>query len=238
MNFYLKHPLMAAQDPRMKKLLKEEGLKGFGAYWIIIEKLGMLPDSYAEFEYLRPFCKEMRLSFAYIKKIILNYELFTIYEDGYFEPEELNPPRKRGQKMSKSVPELAKSEAKNDENRQKTPLNKTNFEQDNSANILKHASLAENGIDTIKENIKDIIITTATTEEKEETAVAADDIFGGLESDDREKTQVPFCMPKAGGGVCPFGTASAMTQLTVPNDTAHQPKPRSLSPSKCVIGSA
>ena len=237
MNFYLKHPLMAAQDPRMKKLLKEEGLKGFGVYWIIIEKLGMMPDSYAEFEYLRPFCKEMRLSFAYIKKIILNYELFTIYEDGYFEPEELNPPRKRGQKTSKSLQDLAKSEAKNDENRQKTLLNQANPEQDNFANILKHASLAENGIDTIKENIKDII-TTATTEEKEETAVAADDILLGLESEDREKTQVPFCMPKAEGGVCPFGTASAMTQLTVPNDTAHQPKPRSSTPPKCVIGSA
>lgn len=238
MNFYFEHSIVAVSDPRMKNLLKKEGLKGLGAYWIIIEKLEMLPESYAEFEYLRPFCKALKISFAYIQKIILNYGLFTLYEDGYFEPEELNPPHKKEQKTSKSVQESADSDAKNDENRQKTLLKQANSEQDNSANILKHAYLDKNNVDTIKENIKDIILTTATTEEKEETAAVADEILLGLETDGREKTQVPFGMPKAGGGVCPFGTASAMTQLTVPNDTAHQPKPRCSSPPKCVIGTA
>lgn len=77
-NFYLQYPLMAMCDSRMENLLDKEGFKGLGAYWIIIEKLEMLPQPYAQFEYLRPFCKSMKESFAYIKKIILNYELFSI----------------------------------------------------------------------------------------------------------------------------------------------------------------
>ena len=69
-NFYLQHPLMAMHDPRMQNLLAKETLKGTGAYWFIIEKLELLPESRAQVEYLRPFCKVHKISFAYIKKII------------------------------------------------------------------------------------------------------------------------------------------------------------------------
>ena len=44
-NFYLQHPLMAMHDPRMQNLLAKETLKGTGAYWFIIEKLELLPES-------------------------------------------------------------------------------------------------------------------------------------------------------------------------------------------------
>ena len=43
-NFYLQHPIMAMNDPRMKKLIDKERLKGSGAYWFIIEKLALLPE--------------------------------------------------------------------------------------------------------------------------------------------------------------------------------------------------
>ena len=42
-NFYLQHPLMAMHDPRMQDLFDKEGPRGTGAYWIIIEKLSILP---------------------------------------------------------------------------------------------------------------------------------------------------------------------------------------------------
>ena len=48
---------MAMNDPRMQNLLDEEGLRGIGAYWIIIEKLSMLPEPRTQLEYLRPFAK-------------------------------------------------------------------------------------------------------------------------------------------------------------------------------------
>ena len=94
-NFYLQHPLMAMHDPRMQNLLAKETLKGTGAYWFIIEKLELLPESRAQVEYLRSFCKVHKISFAYIKKIIFGYQLFDFEEDGYFMPAELNPIHER-----------------------------------------------------------------------------------------------------------------------------------------------
>ena len=99
-NFYLQHPLMAMHDPRMQYLLKMEKLKGTGAYWFVIEKLAMLPGSCVDMEFLRPYCKMHKISFAYVKKIILGYELFDFEEDGSFAPAELNPNRfKSGRKQ-------------------------------------------------------------------------------------------------------------------------------------------
>ena len=43
-NFYFQHSLMSMFDPRMKHLVDNEGLRGLGAYWIIIEKLSILPE--------------------------------------------------------------------------------------------------------------------------------------------------------------------------------------------------
>lgn len=94
-NFYLQHPLMAMHDPRMQNLLAKETLKGTGAYWFIIEKLELLPESRAQVEYLRSFCKVHKISFVYIKKIIFGYQLFDFEEDGYFMPAELNPIHER-----------------------------------------------------------------------------------------------------------------------------------------------
>lgn len=230
-NFYLQHPLMAVKDARMKVLIKKEKLRGIGAYWFIMEQLGMQPGQRAKLEDIRPFCNQ-DVPFAYLKRIICEYQLFAFDEDGFFTPEELNPtPQKPAKKARKS----AKSQPKNDENQQKVSKISTNPLEENFGNSLNNGNLAKNELN-IKENIKDII-TTATTEEKEETAVAADDILLSSETDSGEKLQVLFCMPKAGGGVCPFGTTPAMTHLTVPNDTSLQPKPRSSSPPKYVIGS-
>ena len=52
---------MAMNDPRMRNLTEEEGLKGLGAYWIIIEKLALLPEPRAQLEYLRPFCSSKKI---------------------------------------------------------------------------------------------------------------------------------------------------------------------------------
>ncbi|WP_418697875.1 hypothetical protein [Bacteroides sp.] len=104
-NFYLQHPLMAMNDPRMKKLVADDNLRGSGGYWFIIEKLSLLPEPYAQMEYLQPFCKVHKISFSYLKKIILGYELFSIDKDGYFTPLPLNvSPAKKEEKTGKKQP--------------------------------------------------------------------------------------------------------------------------------------
>lgn len=99
-NFYLQHQLMAMHDPRMQKLFDEEGPRGIGTYWIIIEKLSMLPDARAQLKYLRSSTGK-KLSITYIEKIIRNFQLFILEEDGFFSPEELNPAKKKGEKNGK-----------------------------------------------------------------------------------------------------------------------------------------
>lgn len=229
-NFYLKHPLMAMCDRRMKNLVKQEGLKGTGAYWFILEILGTMPNQCGQFEDLRPFCKQLKISFAYIKKIILEYQLFSMDEEGNFEPEELNPPHKTEQKATKNTQEFDNSDTKNDENRQKASRNSTNPESQEFHKALIHRDLT-NSTSIIKENIKDIT-TTATTEEKEETAAVADDILLKLEIGVKAKPEIRLCIPIA------CSTTSETTQVTVRNDTGHQPKPRSSVLTSCVIGGA
>ena len=192
-NFYLQHPLMAMHDPRMQYLLKMEKLKGTGAYWFVIEKLAMLPGSCVDMEFLRPYCKMHKISFAYVKKIILGYELFDFEEDGSFAPAELNPLHKPVQKreetvadktgkpedsVRKTVPkttgnvsESSVSWSKNDEKRQKTSREKAEKRTGKSDKTLNDSIISESVDTDNKENIKDIK-TTATTEEKE--AAAAD----------------------------------------------------------------
>jgi len=117
-NFYLQHPLMAMCDPRMEYLLEKEKLKGTGAYWFVIEKLAMLPDSCGDMKYLRPFCKDYKISFAYVKKIIFGYGLFDFEEDGSFTPAELNP-------IGRQVQVRKETDGDEDEKPEKTVREKT-----------------------------------------------------------------------------------------------------------------
>lgn len=71
-NFYLQHSLMAMNDPRMRNLTEKEGLKGLGAYWIIIEKLALLPEPRAQLEYLRPFCSSKKYPLPTLQKSFWN----------------------------------------------------------------------------------------------------------------------------------------------------------------------
>ena len=100
-NFYLQHQLMAMHDPRMQNLFDEEGPRGIGTYWIIIEKLSLLPDAKAQLKYLRSSTNK-KLSITYIEKIIRNFQLFALEEDGSFSPEELNPLKKKEKKTARS----------------------------------------------------------------------------------------------------------------------------------------
>lgn len=173
-NFYLQHSLMAMNDPRMKHLLEVEGLRGLGAYWMILEKLALLPEPRAQLDYLRPYCHSKKTSFAYLKKIIIEFQLFEVDEDEYFTPLELNPMKKREQKSAKSIEESADSNAKNDEKRQKTSGNNFKNQAQKSGKPLNNTIVSNTDTPLFKENIKDII--TTATKEKETAAATTEDL--------------------------------------------------------------
>ena len=173
-NFYLQHPLMAMCDPRMQQLTEKEGLRGLGAYWVIIEKLGMLPEPRARQEYLRPHCDGKKITLAYLLKIIREYGLFELEEDGYFTPKELNPPRKNDEKTAKKGEAEPYSKAKNDEKRQKTPRENAEKQLPKTSNTLENSKLPKTAEKNNKENINNHIKTTAASAAEEETAADAD----------------------------------------------------------------
>ena len=162
---------MAMHDPRMQNLFDEEGPRGIGTYWIIIEKLSLLPDAKAQLKYLRSSTSK-KLSITYIEKIIRNFQLFVLEEDGSFSPEELNPVKKKEKKTAKSDRANDVADAKNDENRQKTAEEKTENSNEKQANTLNTSTDKETSREVFKENIKDI--TTSAIKEKE--TAAADDV--------------------------------------------------------------
>lgn len=188
-NFYLQHSLMAMNDPRMKILIEEEGVKGFGAYWVIIEKLALLPEPRAQLEYLRPFCTGRRISLVYLKKIILKYNLFIIEEDDYFSALELNPIKKRAKKTEENGVKSADSEQKNERKWKKTSENSSEIKPKKSDNHLSDSHIAKSDNNLFKENIKDNI--TSAAKEKE-TSAAADDDKSSKVNDDFGRPQPPL----------------------------------------------
>lgn len=171
-NFYLQHPIMAMNDPRMKKLIDKERLKGSGAYWFIIEKLALLPEPRAQLEYLQPFCVGRKIPLSYLQKIIREYDLFIFDEDNYFTPAELNPAKKKDEKSVENVSGTDVSVSENNRKVQKSSRKKAEKESLKVGNSLNGSLLPKDTPAIGKENIKDIK-TTATTEEKEETAADA-----------------------------------------------------------------
>lgn len=250
-NFYLQHPLMAMHDPRMQYLLKMEKLKGTGAYWFVIEKLAMLPGSCVDMEFLRPYCKMHKISFAYVKKIILGYELFDFEEDGSFAPAELNPLHKSVQKreetvadktgkpedsVRKTVPkttgnvsESSVSWSKNDEKRQKTSREKAAKRTEKSDKTLNDSIISESVDTDNKENIKDILTTAA--EEKERNAAAAD--FSNVES---RRTDAAACCTVATVQRSQCHTSPLpVPHFSVPNAALHTCSSVALGTLKCGI---
>lgn len=66
-------------------------------------EIGYVARLMCRYGVLRPYCKMHKISFAYVKKIILGYELFDFEEDGSFAPAELNPLHKPVQKREETV---------------------------------------------------------------------------------------------------------------------------------------
>ena len=172
-NFYLQHPLMAMYDPRMKHLVEQEGLKGLGAYWIIIEKLSLLPEPRAQQDFLHPYCDRKKIKLSYLMNIIYEYELFDIDEEGFFMPRELNPLRKKEKKASEMSEKVPTFDAKKHEKSKKTARKSTGISRRKNDKNLNNSELVNKSDSHLKENIKDNIKTTAATKNKK-TAAAAD----------------------------------------------------------------
>ena len=183
-HFYLKHEIMAFNDPRIQNMLRQEGGKAYGAYWYIMEKLSLLPDMEAELKYLKPFATR-NFTYPYMMKIVMNFGLFTV-TDSCFSPVQLNTkcvaePQKVEENTAENSGQNGKKYPDNDvkpgknagfstKNRQTMDKNRDGNESGINCNSQNNSGLSDSSIQH-KENIRDIITTAA--KEKEISAVAA-----------------------------------------------------------------
>ncbi|WP_308760353.1 hypothetical protein [uncultured Bacteroides sp.] len=123
----------------------------------IRKRMEVLPEPRAQEEYLRPHCDKKKKILSYLMKIIREYRLFELEEDGYFMPKELNPLRKKDEKTRKTEEGKPVSDAKNDgkqpKRKRETPENKQKTDKNLQYNNLPKT------IEVNQENIKDLKIT-------------------------------------------------------------------------------
>ena len=183
-HFYLKHEIMAFNDPRVQNMLRQEGGKAYGAYWYIMEKLSLLPDMEADLKYLKPFATR-NFTYPYMMKIVTNFGLFTV-TDSCFSPVQLNTkcvaePQKVEENTAENSGQNGKKYPDNDvkpgknagfstKNRQTMDKNRDGNESEINCNTPNISVLSNENLQH-KENIRDIITTAA--KEKEISAVAA-----------------------------------------------------------------
>ena len=183
-HFYLKHEIMAFNDPRIQNMLRQEGGKAYGAYWYIMEKLSLLPDMEAELKYLKPFATR-NFTYPYMMKIVTNFGLFTV-TDSCFSPVQLNTkcvaePQKVEENTAENSGQNGKKYPDNDvkpgknagfstKNRQTMDKKRDGNESEMNCNTPNISGLSNENLQQ-KENIRDIITTAA--KEKEISAVAA-----------------------------------------------------------------
>ena len=183
-HFYLKHEIMAFNDPRIQNMLRQEGGKAYGAYWYIMEKLSLLPDMEAELKYLKPFATR-NFTYPYMMKIVTKFGLFTV-TDSCFSPVQLNTkcvaePQKAEENTVENSGQNGKKYPDNDvkpgknagfstKNRQTMDKNRDGNESEINCNTPNISVLSNENLQH-KENIRDIITTAA--KEKEISAVAA-----------------------------------------------------------------
>ena len=184
-HFYLKHEIMAFNDPRIQNMLRQEGGKAYGAYWYIMEKLSLLPDMEAELKYLKPFATR-NFTYPYMMKIVTNFGLFTV-TDSCFSPVQLNTkcvaePQKVEENTAENSGQNGKKYPDNDvkpgknagfstKNRQTMDKNRDGNESEINCNTPNISGLSNENLQQ-KENIRDIITTAA--KEKEISAAAID----------------------------------------------------------------
>ena len=184
-HFYLKHEIMAFNDPRIQNMLRQEGGKAYGAYWYIMEKLSLLPDMEAELKYLKPFATR-NFTYPYMMKIVTKFGLFTV-TDSCFSPVQLNTkcvaePQKAEENTAENSGQNGKKYPDNDvkpgknagfstKNRQTMDKNRDGNESEINCNTPNISGLSNENLQQ-KENIRDIITTAA--KEKEISAAAID----------------------------------------------------------------
>lgn len=84
-NFF-KHDASASNDERIMVLIEREGLKGYGAYWMLIEALRKQEDLYSSFSLLRSLAYRSRVHVDFLMRIVKDFGLFVVEGERFYSP--------------------------------------------------------------------------------------------------------------------------------------------------------
>lgn len=99
--YYFSHDSNARNDEKILSLRMDLGMEGYGIFWSIIE---MLRDSnnYKMRTHYERIAFELHVNSETVKKVINDYELFTIEDDYFFSESLLSRMKKREEKSQKA----------------------------------------------------------------------------------------------------------------------------------------
>ncbi|MFV0404388.1 MAG: Lin1244/Lin1753 domain-containing protein, partial [Bacteroides graminisolvens] len=84
--FYFKHDASAFSDAKLMSLIKQEGMTGYGIYWIILEFLRMQREYVASYVMLSHLSRRANTSSKRLMRIISDYDLFVLTDDYFYSP--------------------------------------------------------------------------------------------------------------------------------------------------------
>lgn len=86
MDAYLLHDANAGSNLRLMIMVQEEGMKGYGIYWTLLEFLRLQTGYKANLKVISILAQKARVTTATLKRIIYNYALFEVDETSFSSP--------------------------------------------------------------------------------------------------------------------------------------------------------
>ncbi len=80
---YIPHDVSARNNSKIMRLIEEEGAAGYGIYWALVEYLRTQENYAGSMKLLKIIARQMHVTLGKVKKVLLNYELFSIENDTF-----------------------------------------------------------------------------------------------------------------------------------------------------------
>lgn len=87
MDAYILHDANAGSNFKIMIMIQEEGMKGYGIYWLILEFLRLQDGYRASLKAIPILAQKARVTTATMERIIRNYALFEVDETSFSSPE-------------------------------------------------------------------------------------------------------------------------------------------------------
>lgn len=83
---FFKHDATASDDEKVLVLIEQEGMKGYGTYWVLLEALRKQEDLCLSFGVLRPLAARCRTKKEYLLHIVRDFGLFVVEDTHFHSP--------------------------------------------------------------------------------------------------------------------------------------------------------